>query len=178
MSWNSRKGRNDPSDPSFVAVCRIASTIRRYARNFGAFSMYLEIEFDHYLRRNNMSDAASKRFTGSFFVGLLLLTIGTLFLLENLDVIYFDHLSSYWPVIVIAFGVMKLLDAENMDRRADGFWWIYVGVWLLVSTTHFLGLSFHNSWPLLIIGWGISMLWKSTNTRTPRKIVEEHYHGN
>jgi len=125
-----------------------------------------------------MSDTTSKRFTGSFFVGLLLLIMGALFLLENLDIIYVDHLSRYWPVIVIAFGVMKLLDAENTDRRENGFWWIFVGFWLLVSTTHFLGMSFRNSWPILIIGWGISLLWKSTNTRTTRKIGEEQYHGN
>jgi hypothetical protein len=125
----------------------------------------------------SMENKLSQKFTGSFFVGLALLALGTLFLLNNFDVIYVDHVGRYWPVILIAFGLVRLFESESTLQRGKGIWWIFISSWLLISFNGFFGLGFHSSWPILIVGWGISMLWRATRRTQIYEIAEEQHHG-
>jgi hypothetical protein len=136
--------------------------------------MYLDADLS---RRTLMTDLSTKRFGGSFFTGLLLLALGILFLLQNFDFIVVDHAVQYWPLIVIAVALAKLFDAKDAATRASAIWWLFVGCWLLVSSIHFMGLSFGNSWPLLLIGWGASILLKNSHVHPNYKTVEEHHNG-
>ena len=42
--------------------------------------------------------------------GLILIAVGTIFLMNNLDLLQIHELWKYWPVILIAIGVAKLAD--------------------------------------------------------------------
>ena len=49
-------------------------------------------------------------------IGLLLILIGTLFLLNNLDLIsvsFSEIIKTYWPVILIWLGVDRLLSKQK-----------------------------------------------------------------
>ena len=126
-----------------------------------------------------MENKIDRNFTGRFFFGLVLLALGILFLANNFDYIYIDHIGRYWPAILILFGVVRLFEPETDGRHGSGLGWIFLGTWLLVSMNDIWGLSFHNSWPILIIGWGASMIWKATYRKPELKaVVEEDHHGN
>jgi hypothetical protein len=49
---------------------------------------------------------------GSIF-GWILVILGILFLLNNFDILYFDR---FWPVILIAVGVILLIQRTSGDR--------------------------------------------------------------
>ena len=116
--------------------------------------------------------------SGQFFVGIVLIIVGALVLANNLDFIYVDHIGRYWPVLFILIGLAKLFNNEADKHRGSGLGWIFLGAWLLVSTNRIWGFDFHNSWPILIVGWGVSMLWKGVYDRSQLRPAEEHFHGN
>jgi len=99
--------------------------------------------------------------TSKYLWGGLLLIIGTVLLLDNLDVIYIGELWNHWPFIIVAIGVGRFLEAKDTKGRGDGLWWMFIGLWLYASVFHVFGLRFSTSWPLLLVGVGASMIWKS-----------------
>jgi hypothetical protein len=119
-----------------------------------------------------------KRYSyGHLGVGLFLLIAGIVLMLDNLDIFYVDSVWHYWPLIIIAIGLGKLLDAQFAWEYRKASWMLFIGGWLLVSELHLFGLSYHNSWPILLIGVGIGMLWKSAYL-SQFKFEKDHCHGN
>jgi hypothetical protein len=115
--------------------------------------------------------------SGRFFFGLVLLVLGSLYLLDNFGFIFIGHISRYWPVLLILLGIARLLDYDGTSRHGTGVGWIFLGAWFLVSINGMFGLDFHNSWPILIIGWGISLLWKALYRQPQVSMTEEAHHG-
>lgn len=58
----------------------------------------------------------------SIFTGLLLILLGVLFLIQRLDPqLGIGHLvARYWPVLLIIWGVAKLIDYQAADRTGQG----------------------------------------------------------
>ncbi len=112
---------------------------------------------------------------GQMIFGLILSFFGVLLLLDNVDII--DVGWRFWPFIIVFLGLYKLLNAENGWRSGSGLWLIFLGLWLSVSVNHIFGLHFRDTWPILIIGWGVSILWRSLGYQSRYTLSEEH-HGN
>lgn len=103
---------------------------------------------------NGSANTIPKR--GNVFTGALLIVLGSLFLLDQLDVADFgEAFADWWPLIIIAVGAGKFLDR---DRRSSGLWLIGVGSWLLVTHLGLFGLTWGTSWPILLILVGGGML--------------------
>jgi len=110
-------------------------------------------------------------------VGLFLLAAGIFLMLDRFDIFYAGPVWHFWPIIIIAIGLGRLLDAEFAWEYRKAFSFLFIGVWLLISELHLFGLSYYNSWPILIIGIGINMLWKSAYP-SHFKFAKDHCHGN
>jgi hypothetical protein len=95
---------------------------------------------------------------GRLVSGLVLMTLGTIFLLSRLEVLPSHALSIYWPLILIAIGVGKLLGSERRGNAGSGLWLIFVGLWAEANVQHWFGLNWHNSWPLFLIFAGLCVL--------------------
>jgi hypothetical protein len=115
---------------------------------------------------------------GRFVFGLVLILLGALFLAHNLDIIYVDHIGRYWPVIFILIGLVKLSESGVNAQHGSGLGWIFLGAWLFISINRLWGFDFNNSWPILIIGWGVSLLWRALYRQPGLLTAEEHRHGN
>jgi LiaF transmembrane domain len=89
---------------------------------------------------------------------LILIAIGAAFLLNNLHIVAFHELFQYWPVILIAIGLFRLVDSSQSNQRLVGAILILVGGFLLAGTLGFFYLSWGTIWPLLLIGAGLLML--------------------
>ena len=110
-----------------------------------------------------MVELSERRGEWSLVLGILLVGLGAAFLLDNFDVIYIGAPAyRFWPLILVAIGVSKMLMAETYRDRRKGFAWIFIGLWFLVTVLHMFGLTFHTSWPLLLIGWGINAIWRAS----------------
>jgi hypothetical protein len=118
-----------------------------------------------------------RRSYGQLGVGIFLLFVGIALLLDKFDIFSVGSVWHYWPILFIASGLGRLLDAQEAWEYRKAVWWLFIGSWLLISELHLFGLSYHNSWPILLIGVGIGMLWKSAYP-SHSKFVKDHCHGN
>jgi hypothetical protein len=107
---------------------------------------------------------------GRVFGGIVVIIVGVSMLIDRTGWFDVRVSSHYWPVILIALGVMKLLDPRHRDRRPRpviaGAWLVYLGCWGLVNEFHLFGFDYHSSWPLLIVGAGVGIVWRAF--RDPR----------
>jgi hypothetical protein len=120
-----------------------------------------------------MEQTNSRRLTARTVVGATILILGIAFLLNNLDIIDIGPAWHAWPLIIVAFGLNRIVQAENPREQRRGFWWTFIGLWLFVSVAHVFGLSFHNSWPILLIGVGIGMIWKTVRPDSRWLFIKE-----
>ncbi len=114
---------------------------------------------------------------GHIAVGIFLLIVGVALLLDNFDVLHAQPVWHFWPVIFIVLGLGRLLDAQQNWEYRKATWFLFLGIWFLVSELHLFGLSYQNSWPILLIGVGIGMVWKSAFPSHYR-IAKDHCNGN
>lgn len=99
---------------------------------------------------------------GRLFWGLLVITLGVIWLLNNLSVTQVplgDLISLYWPVVLLYFGLIGTLSAfsrasTNGQRR--GILWGSVIINLVVVALGVIILGNNNGWFLI----ELSMLWK------------------
>jgi hypothetical protein len=107
-----------------------------------------------------MSEEAGKRIdAGALTGGIVLITLGVLFLLSKLAIADFgDLIGSYWPVIIIIVGATKLFSRETIW---GGLWMMAVGGWLQIAHLRLFGLTYRSSWPLLLIVLGAGMVLRT-----------------
>jgi multisubunit Na+/H+ antiporter MnhB subunit len=90
---------------------------------------------------------------------IIVIGIGVLFLLNNLNILYFSEWARYWPVILIAVGLVKLVDADSPGGHVTGAIFVAVGAILLGQTLGYLKVDIQDLWPLFLIGVGLLMLF-------------------
>ncbi len=105
--------------------------------------------------------------SGRIMMGGLFIIIGTVLLLQKMDIIYLEEwlgirsIWNAWPIILVLMGIGKIIEAPTILHIGKGVWWIFLGAWFYVSINHIFGLSFRETWPAVIIAWGSNMLWES-----------------
>lgn len=100
--------------------------------------------------------------------GFAIVAVGVIFLLDNFGVPV-DFLWGYWPVILIAIGLAKLVDSREASSRTGGAIIILVGLVLIADKIHlpFLNnVSLWQLWPLAIIAFGFVMLWGALENKS------------
>ena len=85
--------------------------------------------------------------------------IGVVFLLNNLNIYFLHDIWRFWPGILIAVGLVKMVDSPVSSGRVTGGILVGVGALFLADNLGFLNLSWENFWPLVLIGAGLVMLW-------------------
>ena len=98
---------------------------------------------------------------GRFSFGLFVIIIGVIFLLGSLDKIDVgDVFSTYWPMILIFFGLMHLL-SSNFRNAGAGIIMILIGGFFQLDRLDLIGTTIWRLfWPLMIIGVGFWILVK------------------
>jgi len=110
--------------------------------------------------------AMSRSGRDNLFGGLLLILLGGLFLLDNLDVADFgDVFVNWWPLIIVALGISHVVSSD--DRRCFGnYILIIVGLFLLaINHDWFRWRIIGDLWPLILIGIGAKLLFDTIRRR-------------
>lgn len=92
--------------------------------------------------------------------GVLMICAGVAFLLDRTGQLELHDLWRYWPVLLAIAGLSNLVPPTTPKLVLSGLSWIGLAAWFVVSMERLWGLGFHNSWPLLIILWGIKVVLK------------------
>ncbi|MFC7681120.1 cell wall-active antibiotics response protein LiaF [Paenibacillus sp. GCM10028914] len=107
--------------------------------------------------------------------GLLLIGVGVYFILQQMGIIdvSLGHLiSTFWPVILIWVGLQGLINRPDLS----GALWgsvvpLIIGVYFLGRNLDFIDFSFRElvkySVPLLLIGFGLTVIFKPKNQKPP-----------
>jgi hypothetical protein len=90
---------------------------------------------------------------------IIIIGIGVLLLLGNLHIVYVENWWRFWPVLVIAGGLAKILDANHQGGRVVGGLIIGVGALLLLNNFNLIELTWDALWPAVLIGIGVLMLF-------------------
>lgn len=107
-----------------------------------------------------------------WITGLILIGLGSLFLLERLEYIDASAIQRYWPFIIALVGVGHIIDARDARHAARGGFLIFVAFWLYASIEHLWGLSFQTSWPMILIALGLTHIIGGLASRSEKTTGE------
>lgn len=90
--------------------------------------------------------------------GLVILSMGAMFLLINAGVLDKTILSTWWVVLPVVFGAARLVMARSAKAVSEGVFLVLIGAWFIVAVTNWKGLTWSTSWPLALVAVGGSSL--------------------
>lgn len=101
---------------------------------------------------------------GQFIVALVLIALGVVFLMGNLDIIDVDIgdlISTWWPLVLITLGVTGLFQARTAP--IGSIFLIVIGVVFLLITLDVA--DYDILWPIVIIAAGVWVLLQNRMSR-------------
>lgn len=106
-----------------------------------------------------MNDKALSRINGRLVAGALLIFFGILFTLDNMGVLDAGDVLTYWPVILIAVGFLKIVQQPREGHRKVGWVVLAIGVFLQLQI---LGLThMRSAWPFVLVVIGGFLVWRA-----------------
>lgn len=94
--------------------------------------------------------------------GLALIAVGSAVLLERVDLLELDinwvQIWRYWPWLMVISGITKIIPPTTPRYLLNGLFEIFFAGWWYVSFNRIWGWGFGETWPALLVAWGIGML--------------------
>jgi hypothetical protein len=113
-----------------------------------------------------------------FVPAVILIAVGVIFFLNNLQILAIHDILQYWPAIFVALGIVQLVDSGSSAGRSMGGVLVVVGGYMLAHNLGFLpALHWRDVWPLLLIGLGILLLFDRAVLHTGRLRAHRHFAG-
>ena len=94
-------------------------------------------------------------------LGVLVIGLGILFTLDKLGYVDAGSLWEYWPVVLIAVGLGRVLQPRGCHGRGFGVILIVVGAWILLYNLDVIHQRVWDYWPILLVLLGISMVFRA-----------------
>ncbi|MGA9117341.1 MAG: DUF5668 domain-containing protein [Bacteroidota bacterium] len=107
--------------------------------------------------------------TGHIVLGTGLILLGAYLVLRNAGLLPDAPVWRYWPLLLVIAGILRLASGGRPGERRSGFWLLFIGLWLQISIAGLFALDFSTSWPLLLVAWGISTIWKDVDRQTQNR---------
>jgi hypothetical protein len=108
-----------------------------------------------------MKTDESKSLSSQVFVGAVVVGLGLLFLLDNLNIIDFHRAARFWPVVLILFGISRFIDTRAPNGRLVGAVLIGVGAILTLGRLGYVYFSWRTVWPLMLILLGGAVIYRA-----------------
>ena len=117
---------------------------------------------------------ASFRFTPQLFVGIIVIVVGVLMTLDNLQVLDAARYLRFWPTGLIALGLIKVWNSrDGMGGAFGGFIFVVIGTWLLLEQTALVRVSFWDIWPALLVFFGLFLVWQGLSGPRPQSALKD-----
>lgn len=106
-----------------------------------------------------------KSATSQVVLGLLVIAMGLLFLLDNLGVVDMHRAFSFWPMLFVIVGTVKLCDTRTQGGTLLGAGLVGVGILLMLDRMDIIDFSWRTIWPLVLIGLGGFLVAKAVRSK-------------
>lgn len=100
--------------------------------------------------------------------GVALILVGVAFLLERQGVLEMPALWNLWPLVFFVIGGAKLFTPSRPKDIAEGLVTILMGVWFFANLEGWWGFHWGNSWPVVLVLIGASVLLETVLERAGR----------
>lgn len=107
------------------------------------------------------TDRGAANPSSQVILGLLVVGMGVLFLLDNLNILSFRHAIGFWPLAFIVAGLLALFGQGPRSGNYMGAVLVGVGVLMMLGRTGILYVSWDTLWPLALIALGGLVLYRS-----------------
>jgi predicted membrane protein len=104
------------------------------------------------------------RITGQLVLGVSIAVIGLLFTLDNLHILRARDYLQFWPVALIAIGLVHVSQARTGAGTVGGLIWILVGAVLLGNRLGFIHTHIWSLWPLILVLVGGRIVWQTLDS--------------
>jgi predicted membrane protein len=84
-------------------------------------------------------------------LGLTIAAAGVLFTLDNVGVLRARDYIEYWPVALVAVGIVQMAQARAAAGVVAGGIWIFVGAVMLGNRLGLLRMNIWDFWPLFLV---------------------------
>lgn len=102
--------------------------------------------------------------SGIVFGGIIVL-VGLGLLLDNMGIVSFRDVWRYWPLLLIVYGVSRVLSSGGISSYVWGGAIALIGALLLLDNLDIVPFNVDLIWPLVIIAFGLSMLVRAIDRK-------------
>jgi hypothetical protein len=107
--------------------------------------------------------------TPRLVVGVCILIVGSLLLLDNLQLFDARAILRFWPIALVAIGVLVFSQAVDTGGRVNGGALILFGTFLTLTRLGALEVDFWELfWPLILILLGVNLVMQTFRIQRPR----------
>lgn len=100
-------------------------------------------------------------FGARLWFGLILVTLGVLWTLDNTGIVNADEILRWWPVVLMVFGALKLTGTGMARRPTAGAIMLVIGALFTIDHFGIWRWDFGDLWPLFLIALGLLVVWRS-----------------
>ena len=112
-----------------------------------------------------MNEDINKRLPAQVILGLIVIGMGLLFLLDNLNIFEIDGMFRFWPMMFILVGTLKLYDSRDSTGYAIGIVLVSIGVLLTLRNMGYIWFGWRTIWPVLVMLVGGAVVFNALRTR-------------
>jgi predicted membrane protein len=94
------------------------------------------------------------RVTPQIILGLLIVAFGVILTLDNLEYLEAGDIFRYWPLLLVAFGLARLVGTNCTSGRLSGGVMVVIGLWLTADELVLFPLDFERWWPMILVAIG------------------------
>ncbi len=108
-----------------------------------------------------MDGNPSIRPTPQLVFGLLIILLGVLFTLDNLNILEVGDYIRFWPLALMALGTAKFFESNRPPSQLAGVLFFGIGSLFLLQNLHVIRFHLWVLWPLVLVIIGGGMLWQA-----------------
>ena len=90
--------------------------------------------------------------------GVVIIVIGMTLVLNRMDYLELGALWHYWPLLVMVDGMNRMIGYPTARHFTDGLVVMLAGLWMFAVVEGLFGLTWSNSWPLMVIAFGLKLV--------------------
>ena len=100
-----------------------------------------------------------RRRRSPLIAGLILIVVGAVLLSVNLGYGVPLALLQYYPVVLLALGLIGVVVPSRHLQRSTGIWLLASGIYCAISEFNLFDLGWGSAWPIFIVAYGIQVIF-------------------